>query len=182
MSSPSATQLNTNSLIVPRTKEFRVTIKQPYNASEEYITEKLITKTNKLFDAFKVSPLRHAVENQWEAPFFYDDEQSTFFIKPDEDLTIPLWRYDGYYDLGIYEKFVPQLEIPPLVEKPIPKWPPVGMIFDKEDMVSNPWEVNDSIVNKNENYKNVLVSDKTFATGNAQFGIGGKIEHEEFNR
>ncbi|MBC7826536.1 MAG: hypothetical protein H7122_02230 [Chitinophagaceae bacterium] len=180
-SSPSATLLNTNSLIVPRTKEFRVTIKQPYNASQEYLTEKLLTKTNKLFNGFKISPLRHGVENQWEGPIFYDDEQCTFFIKPDEDLTVPLWRYDSYYDLGIYEKFIPELEIPPLVEKPVSKWPPKGMIFDKEDMVSNPWEVNESFVNKNENYKNVMVSNKIFIVGNTRFGVGGKIGSEEFN-
>ena len=180
-SSPSATQLNTNSLIVPRTKEFRVTIKQPFNASEEYLTEKLLTKTNKLFDDFKILPLHHALENQWEAPIFYDDERSTFFIKPDEDLTVPLWRYDGYYDLGIYEKFVPELVIPPLLEKPIEKWPPKGLVFDKENLLSNPWDANEAIVNKNLNYKNVLVSNKIFAAGDVQFGVGGKIGREEFN-
>ena len=181
LSSPSATQLNTNSIIVPRTKEFRLTIKQPFNASEEFLTEKLLTKTNKLFDGFKVAPLRHGVENQWEAPIFYDDERSTFFISPDEDLTVPLWRYDGYYDLGIYQKFVPELVIPPLVEKPVPKWPPKELVFDKGDLVTNPWEINESIVNKNENYKNVLVTNKTFAAGDVQFGVGGKIGKDEFN-
>lgn len=181
LSSPSATQLNTNSLVVPRTKEFRVTIRQPFNAAEEYLTEKLITKTNKLFDGFKILPLRHGVENQWEAPVFYDDERSTFLITPDEDVIVPLWRYDGYYDLGIYEKFIPELEIPPLVEKPIPRWPPKGLVFGKEDILSNPWERNESIVNKNENYKNVMVSDKTFVAGNVKFGVGGKIGQEEFN-
>ena len=177
-SSPSATILNTNSLVVPRTKEFRVTVKQPYNATEEYLTEKLITKTDKLFEGFKMAPLRHSVENQWEAPIFYDDEQSTFFIVPDEDLTVPLWRFDGYYDLGIYEKFSPKLEIPPLVEKPVPKWPPSGLKFDKGEILTNPWEVNESIVNKNENYKNVLVTSKTFVSGNAQFGVGGQVERK----
>jgi hypothetical protein len=166
---------------VLRTKEFNLTIKQPFNASDEFITQKLITKTNKLFNGFKILPLQHSIENQWEAPIFYDDEQSTFFIKPDEDIIIPLWRYDGYYDLGIYEKFTPALEIPPLVEKPILKWPPKGTVFQKEDIVSNPWEINESIVNKNTNYKNVMVSDKTFVSGDAKFGVGGKIGEEEFN-
>ena len=142
LSSPSATQLNANNLIVPATKEFRVSIKQPFNASEEYTTEKILTKKNNLFDGFKIAPLRHGVENQWEAPIFYDDEQSTLFIQPDEDLTVPLWRYDSYYDLGIYKNYIHELEIPPLVEKPVSKWPPKGLLFDKEDILSNPWEVN----------------------------------------
>ena len=135
-----------------------------------------------MFEGFKLLPLRHIIENQWEAPVFYDDEHSTFFIKPDEELTIPLWRYDGYYDLGIYEKFTPELEIPPLVEKPVPKWPPTrGTIFEKEDMVSNPWETNDSIVNKNNNYKNVMISTKHFVSGDVKFGVGGKIGEDKFN-
>jgi hypothetical protein len=179
-SSPSATILNTNSLIVPQTKEFRLTIKQPFNAAEEFLTEKLLTKTDKLFNSFRVLPLKHAIDNQWEAPIIYDDEQSTFFIQPDEEVTIPLWRYDGYYDLGIYEKLVPHLEIPPMVEKPVANWPPKGMVFEKEKILSNPWETNESIVNKNENYKNVLVSNKTFVAGDVKFGVGGNINQEEF--
>ena len=55
------------------------------------------------------------------------------------------------------------------------------MLFDKGDIVSNPWEVNESIVNKNENYKNVMVSTKTFVSGDVKFGVGGKIGQEEFN-
>jgi hypothetical protein len=168
---------------VPRTKEFRLTIKQPSNASAEFITEKLITKTDKLFNGFKILPLQHIIENQWEAPIFYDDEQSTFFIKPDEDVFIPLSRYDGYYDIGFNEKFkLAEIEIPPLVEKPIQVWPPPkGTVFEKEDIVTNPWQINESIVNKNTNYKNVIISTNSFISGDVRFGVGGKIDKGEFN-
>ena len=96
-------------------------------------------------------------------------------MQPDEDLTLPLWRYDSYYDVGKYKNYIPELEIPPMVEKPIEKWPPKGLVFDKEDMLTNPWEVNEAIVNKKINYKNVLVTNKTFAAGDVTFGVGGKI-------
>src|SRR6266536_1747067 len=77
-------------------KSFAVRIQQPDGAAQYQIDENLLTKTNPMWNGFKVRPVMHPTENQWEAPLFYSDERSIFFIAPDERVDL-VADYEWYY-------------------------------------------------------------------------------------
>lgn len=154
-------------------RDFKILVNQPPLAKTDVRAETIIQKSGALFSGFRVLPLRHIVENQWEAPLFYNDEQNTFFIKPTEVLRQELSRFEGYYD-DIFTDKTQIYEIPPLVEQTIPHWPPKGEIFNPGDAVSNPWEWNETVVNKNENFKRIISTEHEFQLGEVTFGAGGK--------
>jgi hypothetical protein len=147
--------LDSTSLDVPR---FDLTLRvgQPASAWSPTIDETLFTK--KLDQpGFNVRPAMHPVENQWEAPFFYADEHSTFFVKPDERV----------FDFSRVVDYVPipfdpvVVEIPPLFEQvvvPNPRDP----IWDPD------WA---SLVNPN--IKNVIGENVSFELDGVQFGALG---------
>jgi hypothetical protein len=158
---------NTNFLMPD--KNFRVNVKQPSGATTTEVTENVLTKKNMLTNGFSILPTWHPVENQFEAPLGYADEHSTFFIKPDENVFIPINRYDGYYPVVEVPVLV---EIPVLVEKPIRGWPPEEII-NRGDIVSNPWEWSQNAVDINTNYTKMLATTQTYIFGNVEFGTGG---------
>lgn len=168
--------LNYNSLFT-KSKELRNTITQPENASTSSAVEKLITKKDILFSGFRILPLRHKVENQWEASFVYTDERSTFFVQADEEVFTPLRIYDGYYHLDIYKKpFIEVAEIPPLIEQPIPGWPPEEFKFNGiDEVINDPWKLNEKTVIKNTNINKVMPAGNNFVFGDAVFGSGGQV-------
>lgn len=169
--------LNYNGLFT-KGRELKNMITQPANAANSIATEKLITKKDVLFGGFRLLPIRHKTENQWEAPFMYADERSTFFIQPDEEVFIPLRVFDGYYHVGVYKQpALPELiEIPPLIEQPIPGWPPIGeKIPGIDEVINDPWKLNEKTVIKNTNINKVLPVTSNFVFGNTSFGSGGKV-------
>jgi ABC toxin N-terminal region/Neuraminidase-like domain/Salmonella virulence plasmid 28.1kDa A protein len=94
----SESTLDSNSLDVPRT-ELTLRIEQPPNAVSASQDERLLTKTAP-FPGWNVRTVMHPVENQWEAPFFYADEHSTFYVEGDEShRTIP--EIDEYVPIAI---------------------------------------------------------------------------------
>ncbi|HMK25358.1 MAG TPA: neuraminidase-like domain-containing protein [Chitinophagaceae bacterium] len=159
---------NTNFLMPD--KNFRVNVKQPFGASKTEVTENVLTKKVMLTNGFSILPTWHPVENQVEAPISYADEHSTFFIKPDEDVFYPIWRYDDYYPLIEISLLK---DIPVLVEKPVKGWPPEEII-NKGDIVSNPWEWNRNAVDINLNYTKMLATTQTFNFAGVEFGTDGK--------
>ena len=114
-----AALLDSNTLREPG-KQFTVTIRQPSGAASTTRDETVLTKKDPLGDGFRVRPLMQRVENQWEAPLFYNDERSIFFISPDEHVDM-VSKYDGYYwnDLGVLTIPPDRFKITPLYEQPV---------------------------------------------------------------
>lgn len=151
----------------------KVNVKQPVGAAKDEITETVLTKKDKLTPGFTILPLRHIIENQYEAPVSYADEHSTFFVSADETTFIPVRRFEHYYPL--YETPVKYADIPVLVDKPIPGWPPEEVIHIGEDVIlTNPWEWNQEAIRTNVNFNKMLPTTDTFAYGEALFDTAGK--------
>ncbi len=121
--------LDANSYLVPD-KTLQLGIDQPLFAENSTIREKILTKSSTMYDGFRLLPTWHVTDNQWEAPFFYNDEHSTFQVTPSERITLTLVDYHDYYDLG---SLIDHLNIPPLEEngyKPDPLGP-ISDLFEK---------------------------------------------------
>jgi hypothetical protein len=116
--------LDSTSLDVPRL-DLTVRVGQPANAWSPTVDETLLTK--KLdHPGFNLRTVMHPIENQWEAPFFYADEHSTFHVRPDERV----------FDFSLVVDYVPipldpiVVDIPPLVRQVVvenprdPIWDP----------------------------------------------------------
>ena len=159
--------MDANSLRVPE-KIVKVSIKQPPQAAKSYEVETLVTKQSPLHSGYYIRPLMNQVENQWEAPFFYYDEHSTFFVTPNEN-TIHVRDYDGYF--GEVVAKVPK-DIPPLYEIPIPE--PIGPIENPQGPIINPGEGIARGINPKAQV--VLPDNSQFNFGGATFGAGGIIE------
>jgi hypothetical protein len=114
-----AALLDSNTLREPG-KLFKVTIMQPSGAASSTRDENVLTKKDPLGDGFRVRPLMQRVENQWEAPLFYNDERSIFFISPDEHVDM-VNKYNGYFwnDLGVLTIPPERVKITPLYEQPV---------------------------------------------------------------
>jgi hypothetical protein len=108
------------------------------------------------------------VENQFEAPFFYYDEHSTFCVTPDERITSI--RDDGGYFVEIVPK-IPK-DIPPLYEIPIPD--PIGPIVNPQGPVINPGIALAGRINPKAQV--VLPNKSQFDFGGAVFGSGGIVQ------
>jgi hypothetical protein len=156
--------LDANSLEVPG-KELTLTVNQPPLAANPAITAKILTKSDVLYNSFRLLPIRHIVENQWEAPFFYNDEHSIFSVSPDEQFATPIWAYEGYYEVWVKGK-TPDLEIqiPPMQEETI--------IPDIKDPRINPWS--ELSMKVNPNYKTTIPSSDLFSFDKATFDASGK--------
>jgi Neuraminidase-like domain/Salmonella virulence plasmid 28.1kDa A protein len=166
--------LSATTLTIP-SSQIEVLIDQPELAASTSVTEVLFTKSAKLYSGFRLLPIRHIVENQWQAPFVYLDERSVFLAQPTEVDTPPLWRYLGYYDIGVVAAPTYKLKIPPMVEKPVFVKPiPRGYPDTGQPAVDpSPWE--QVITSANNNYKSVLPSIGSFKYDQASFGVGGKV-------
>src|SRR5690606_25439365 len=142
--------------------------------TNEYITETIMIKTDKLKDSFMLTPAWQPVENQFEAPLSYADEHSTFFVKPDEETFIPLRIYDFYYP--IYEAPVLYEDIPVLVDKPIKGWPPPEEIvnFGEEVMLTDTWNWSKEAIRINANYNKMLPVNDNFNFEGTVFDTAGK--------
>ncbi len=124
---------------------------------------------------FSIAPLRHPVENQFEAPFTYTDERSTFFVKPDEQTFIALPEYDDFYP--VYEIPILYEDIPLLVDRPPKKWPPEEMVeFGEDVVINNGWEWNTDAIRTNVNYKKMLPLTDKFDYEGTVFDTAGKIK------
>ncbi len=165
--------LNAACLSIP-SKELRVSIDQPTQAESPTITETILTRSDKSIGEFNLLPIRHFTENQWEAPFFYNDEHSTFSVNPDEKYTTPIWAYEEYYDA------VSIVTIHPEVEIEIPLLQEEEIVPDIKGPVINPWdEVTINV--RNPNYKTTLPNSIKFAFDKATFDSGGKINAQAGN-
>lgn len=111
--------LDSNSLRIAG-KVFEVRLLQPSGASAATLDETVLTKTNALLDGSQVRPLMHPVKNQWEAPLFYSDEHSIFFMSPDEHVDL-VAHYEGYFWNDVAAVIIPpdRLKIPPMYEEPV---------------------------------------------------------------
>ena len=144
-----------------------VRVEQPDNASVSRKQELVLTKTASLLGGFRLRPLMHPIDNQWDAPFFYSDEHSLFFVEAREVIWDRSWL-DIFYDTGPSIAFDID-EIPPVYEKPV--------IPNRGDPVINPWE---KVVN--QNFETIITDNdpftfdgKTFdANGGRQRAIGGE--------
>jgi hypothetical protein len=156
-------ELDTNSLRL-KDRTFEVGVDQPEGGSSTPRSELILTKTALLLDGFRVRPVMHGVENQWEAPFFYSDEHSIFVVQGDEVVWNESW-FDVFYDVGPAIHFKVD-EVPKYYEKPV--------IGKPGDPVINPWE---AVVNPN--FTQVIKGSDTFVYEGVAFdakgraGIGG---------
>ena len=91
-------RLDSNSLDVPLT-DLTLRIQQPPNAIAATKDERLLTKVSP-FPGWNARTVMHPVENQWEAPFFYADEHSTFYVEGDE-VHKTINRVDEYVPIAI---------------------------------------------------------------------------------
>jgi hypothetical protein len=114
---PEAT-LDSTSLDVQRL-DLTVRVGQPANAWSPTVDETVFTK--KLdHPGYNLRTVMHPIENQWEAPFFYADEHSTFLVKPDERV----------FDWSVIVGYVPiplepvVIDVPPLYEQVVVVGPP----------------------------------------------------------
>ncbi len=142
---------------------FKTKVKQPAGATTNYVTENIFSKKDVLKTGLSITPLRHPVENQFEAPFSYADEHSTFFVQPDEKVYRRLPEIDIYFpwvELPLLE-----VNIPELVDKPIPGWPPVMedvIRFDEIVNPSDPWNQAIGQGDFNTNYNKILVTNEPY--------------------
>lgn len=163
---PSANVSRFNMQLLMAGKEFSVNIAQPAKAAKVEQKEKLLTKKAALTNGFSVLPLRHPVQNQFEAPFSYADEHSTFFVQPDEELTIAIQRHQGYYPT--FE--IPFITVPELVEKPI-----IDKIRNPGEDRMDVWEsMQREFLVTNPNYTKMLPNETVFTYLGNEFGAGGK--------
>ncbi|MBK9452017.1 MAG: hypothetical protein IPN95_21875 [Bacteroidetes bacterium] len=143
-------------------KAFKVNIAQPSNAAKSTVEYTLTTKLGSLFPGYAVRPLMHPTANQWNAPFFYRDEHSQFFVEPTEKLHL-VKDEPGYYFPEIPDYYV---EIPPIMEIP---W------YEKPDFggpVINPgW----GDVMQNPNINVILPNEGFFSFGNVLFDGNGQV-------
>lgn len=117
-------ELDHDTLRVPG-NQLKVNIEQPEHASSSTLTETLLTKKGLLFPGYHVRPTLEITENPWQAPFFYYDEHSTFFVKPAEQIVM-VDEYIWYYvDLPPPEV----VYVPPIYEVPIPIPDPIGPVI-----------------------------------------------------
>ena len=166
-----------NSLRVPG-KVLNVSIQQPHQAAASFVEANLLTKTGLLHPGYCVRPLLQLVENQWEAPFFYSDEHSTFFVTPDERVRM-VDEYDGYF-AEIFTEVADRVVIPPLYEVPVPD-PispailPEGPIFDAVGpVVVRPGEGLAGGINRKA--QTVLPDSSEFNYGGAAIGAHGIVK------
>lgn len=144
----------------------KLSISQPPPINNQSVIETVLTRKDYIGN-FNLLPINHVVSNAFEAPFFYSDEHSTFFIRAHEKLTPALWEYEEYYPWG--EILPGELEIPPLEEyNPIPDWGPGPVI--------NPWE---EVVLPE--MMNVVRTSEAFVSEMGTFGSGGSISGNSMN-
>jgi hypothetical protein len=157
--------LNGNTLSMPG-NVFKVRIMQPAGAIQCMLHETVLTKTNQLEEGFLVRPIMHPVANQWEAPLFYSDEHSVFFISPDERIK-SLHFYDGYYLNDAESVHVPveKIDIPPLYEQPV--------ITDPRGPIVNPLE---NFIN--QNYEQTISNNNEFVYRGTAFDANGVVTRE----
>jgi hypothetical protein len=159
--------LDSNTLRQPG-KTFKVKIQQPAGATAATLEETLLTKTSQLYDGFRVRPIMHPVQSQWEAPLFYSDELSVFFVIPDERVETVL-EYDGFYWNDVPGVFIPphDIWIPPVYEPPIIK-DPKGPVINP-----NPLE---AVVN--QHYVQTISDNKIFVYRGTAFDARGSVTKE----
>ncbi len=173
---PDVTETYNTKIIMPG-NTFKVNVKQPSGADTSEITESVLTKKSVLTKGFSILPCWHHVENQFEAPVFYNDEQSTFFVKPEEKTFVPLPKYEGYYPT--FEFFIKHKDIPELVREPITVGPPPELLDVGSD-ITNPWKWNNEAIRTNVNFKTMLPTNDTFVFGETVFDTGGRISGSGF--
>jgi len=144
-------------------RTFKVAIAQPPGAMMSAADETLLTKTDLLYPGFVARPIRHAVENQWEAPLFYSDEHSVFFVKPSERAA-DVGVYGGYFWFES-PSLMPtprEIQFPPLYEPPVVRDPrrPANRPFDGPI---------------NPNYEWTIGNDRVFAYRGAAFDAQGLV-------
>lgn len=153
----SAGVLDSNSLrLGDRTME--VGVEQPEHAKSARKSELVLTKSGSLLNGFRVRPLMHPIDNQWNAPFFYSDEHSVFSVEAREVIWDDSWL-DIFYDNGPSVVFTID-DIPPVYEKPV--------IPHRGDPVINPWESS-----VNPNFKTIIKDNVGFSFDGAVFDAGG---------
>lgn len=150
---------------------FSVNVLQPKKALQLELKKTMFTKGDKLTSGFNLLPLRHPIENQFEAPLSYCDERSTLFARPSETL-VTVDDFKHYYPLN--ERPIEVIEPPLLIEKPIGKWPPIDPFENNfEEIVTNPWSEN--VLGVNENITIRLADDISFEYGMATFSNQGAV-------
>jgi hypothetical protein len=156
---------------------FKAKVKQPASASVGYVTEDIFTKKKDLLQpGLCITPLRHPTENQFEAPLYYADEQSTFFVQPDEEVYRRLPEFDFYFP---WIELPPlEINIPELVDKPIPGWPPVMDDLNRFDEIvnlSDPWNQVTEKVDFNQNYNKILLDSQPYLFEGSVINTTGKV-------
>jgi hypothetical protein len=149
--------LDFNSLDIPRT-HLTVRIDQPDNAWADTVDQKLLTKTSG-FNGWNVHTAMHPTENQWETPFFYADEHSTFHVQGHE-------TYRNFSLVDVYlppEGVLMKTEFVDLYEETVVD--PLDPIWDP------PWK---HLVNVN--IKTVLGEDVSFELDGKSFDAIGLME------
>jgi hypothetical protein len=89
------------------------------NRENESFTHDVLNKTRDFIDIVKTN---HDVTNIFEAPFFYQDKNHVFFVKPDESLTTVT---DSLY----FGTYTPDLRIPDIA---------IERIWERPDVVEGP--------------------------------------------
>lgn len=110
--------------VVPRA-DFTVRVTQPAGATMPFVDEMLLGKRVG-GGAWRVIPAMHPVENQWQAPFFYQDEHHTFFVQGTERID-RFTTLDSYLDLPAISQIPIHHAIPELIDHPVgpePGWDP----------------------------------------------------------
>jgi ABC toxin N-terminal region/Neuraminidase-like domain/Salmonella virulence plasmid 28.1kDa A protein len=156
---PIAKELESNGVTFDG-KTMELAIEQPAAASVSSRDEIVLTKTNLMLDGFRVRPLMHPVENQWEAPIFYSDEHSVFFLSAKESIREVLGGY--YVDVFSELEDVDIKNIPNIYETPVKPKPGDPVMSPFVDVID-------------ENFKTVIVSDAPFEYAGVTFDARGRV-------
>jgi hypothetical protein len=157
--------LDTNSLYYPGSV-LDARVDQPETASQPTRTEVVLTKTAKLTPGLRIRPLMHPTENLFEAPFFYTDEHSVFYVQPDESVVLEPRRYYVDEFVPTFDGLVAQLPKyhykPVVVPRPEPG-DPVPWIQDLDPYVSN-----------------VIANNDVFVFDGIKLGAAGPVQSRRF--
>jgi hypothetical protein len=147
-------QLASDALREPGTN-LTVRVAQPSGALAATRDESLLVKQAPLGDGFRLRTVMHPIDNQFEAPLYYDDDHATFVLTPAERV-IYVPEYRGYY----YNDNPVIVHIPPIYEQPqLPD--PAGPVENPLGTLIDP------------GYANVITDNRAFSYGGATFTAGG---------
>lgn len=122
-------------------------------------SEQILKRPDSFIGDFRILLANTPYERLWEAPIFYDDERSIFFVKPTEEITTILPFFNDYYDVGVVGR-----------TRGI-----ISQIFETNIDSQKSFAGGIKAAEVNQNTKVVLQSPENFQFGNTKYSAVGRV-------